>query len=76
MTESVRTGNANDNVIWLDPWRERDPTAPSLLVSLAALIAFALAAFLAVSYLSNAIVAWIGHDRSVALSFISASAFL
>lgn len=72
----ARFSHENGNVVWLSPDCARNIESPPTAGGVAALLVFLLAICLTAEILARVIAAWIGHEQSVALSFVSASAFL
>ncbi|WP_442756146.1 hypothetical protein ACNHKD_05880 [Methylocystis sp. JAN1] len=72
----ARPSYERGKVIWLDPKRDHSVEIGSIAGGLAGFLAIIISICFAAELLAQAVVAWMGHDRSLAMSVISASGFL
>ncbi len=70
------SGRQSNRVIWLTPRQSQSLETRFLIHGLAAFLAFVMVIFLASEVLAQSIVAWMGYDRGLMLSFLSVSSFL
>lgn len=70
MRANDRSNHSRGKVIWMAAAHRHCPEPPSLTLQIMATAGFAASAVLLVYLLTEAIVAWVGNDRGIALAFL------